>query len=239
MPTKLIPIADIIKNGWELYTENFQKFLIPILIMALPYAILFLLQYYGRTWAAIFIVIVFVSIIMIELWLGIYFILMIDKIYNKQKIDTNKLLEEAFKKIASYFWVCVLMALVIIAGLILIIIPGIIFTIWFNFAPYANVLENKKGITALKASKELVEKRWFATCWRLIVPPLLVYLIVMAIVIGLTFMVTGGQINNASIEQNLLINSLSTFIFILLSPLFISFSIILYNSLKETKQETL
>jgi len=237
MRTNLISISDIIKKGWELYTENFQKFLVPIITLIIPYIILYLLQYYGQSWAVIFILIIFVLIIMVDLWLGILFIQMIDKIYKKQTFNLNNLYKEAFQKIASYFWVCILTSLVILVGFILLIIPGIIFAIWFNFSPYINILEGKRGTMALKSSQELVKKRWGATFWRLLIPPLLVYLIVMAIVIGLTFMLTNGQINNASIEQNLLINGISTLIFLLLTPLFISFSVILYNSLKETLQE--
>jgi len=128
--------------------------------------------------------------------------------------------------------------LVTIIGLILLIIPGIIFAIWYAFAVYINIIETKdnKGWDALKRSKELVAGRWGATFWRIMIPALSIYLLSMIVVIGLMFMFTGGQINFEDSMHIAIYNTVTTIIFLALAPLFTSFYIILYNNLKETKK---
>ena len=235
MQKKLLSIPDIIKTGWELYIENFQKFLIPIVIVISPYIIFYLLQYLEGAAISILFLITFVLIIMIELWMTIFFIETINYIYNQQTFDLNKIYENAFKKISSYFWVSILTALIVTVGIIVFLIPGLIFAVWFSFSSYINVLEGQKGSKAIAASKELVRGRWGATFWRLIIPPLFIYAISMMIIFALTYMFTGGNINSESIEQSILVNALFTLIFSILTPLLVSFNVIIYNNLKKTK----
>jgi hypothetical protein len=121
-------------------------------------------------------------------------------------------------------------------------IPFLIFYVWFTFAPYINILENKKnkGWAALKNSRKLVKGYWDKILARLLLPPLFIYLIIMIIIIGLTYAITGGEVDLATPNSsaNLIINGLITVIFSFLSPLFIAFVIILYNSLKQVKAKT-
>lgn len=56
-----------------------------------------------------------------------------------------------------YLWVTILAVLCIIGGLILLIIPGIIFSVWFSFSYYVALLEDKRGADALRASKAYVK----------------------------------------------------------------------------------
>lgn len=238
MKNKLISITEITKQSWHLYVENLQFFLLPIAIMIIPLIGVMLLEYYNYFNIILFILVATLSIF-ISLWVSVLFTELIDKIHNKEKFNINELYHLAFQKIPSYLWVSFLSGLVIALGIFLFIIPFFIFAVWFAFAPYINVLENKnnKGWDALKNSKELVKGRWGKTFWRLLVPPLFVYVIVLIIIIGLTYAITGGNIdlNTPTSQANIVINSLSTLIFSFLSPLFMAFVIILYNNLKQTK----
>ena len=128
-------------------------------------------------------------------------------------------------------------------GLILLIIPGIIFMVWYYFSSYVNVLEVNKnnGLEALTSSKELVKGRWFKTLWRLIAPYLAIYLpvtILELIVVGILYVILSAL--NA--DENLYFyivtpfNIIFNFVGLCLLPLYLSFTIILYNNLKETKK---
>ncbi len=237
MVKNLISVSAIIKKGWQLYTENFQIFATPILIILAPYIILYLVQYFKVPGMAILTLILTLISIIINLWAAILFIIMIDKIYKKESFDINNLYKQARHKILSYLLVSILVFLIVLGGFILLIIPGIIFAIWYAFAVYYNILENKKGLTALKSSKKLVKGRWGKTAWRLIIPPLFVYFIVMIVATALIYLLTNGQIDMLSYEQNILLNALTTIILSILTPLFIAFTIYLFNSLKKTKQQ--
>ena len=230
-------ISAIMKKGWDLYTKNLQKFLVPIAIMIAPYLLYYLALYYGGPSIAVLMILLSIIMLVVNLWIAIVIIEMVNSAYKNQPFDLNKILESSFKKIPSYLLVAFLTGLIVMMGIILLIIPGIIFAIWYAFSVYINILEGKKGMEALNASKALVQGRWGATFWRLLAPAIAVYILVMIVVLVLSYIFTGGHFNTASLGQSILFNILSSVIFLILAPLFASFSVILYNNLKETKQQ--
>jgi len=60
----------------------------------------------------------------------------------------------------SFFKVYLLYALIIFSGLVFLVIPGIIFSIWFGFAPFILAREDVRGVDALLKSKEYVKGNW-------------------------------------------------------------------------------
>lgn len=54
-------------------------------------------------------------------------------------------------------WTSLLGGLIVFAGSLLLIVPGILFAIWFSLAPYVVIEEKLMGKAALKRSKQLVE----------------------------------------------------------------------------------
>jgi hypothetical protein len=59
-----------------------------------------------------------------------------------------------------------------LGGTLLLIIPGIIFAVWYSFTSYAVIFEVLKGLNAMRASKSLVVGRWWPILWRLAVATL-------------------------------------------------------------------
>lgn len=231
-------ISAIMRKGWDLYTKNLQKFLVPIGIMIAPYLLYYLVLYYGDPSIVVLMLLLTIIMLAVNLWIAIVIIEMVNSAYKNQAFDVNKLLESSFKKIPSYLLVAFLTGLIVMVGIILLIIPGIIFAVWYSFSVYQNILEGKKGMEALNASKALVKGRWGATFWRLIAPTLVIYILVMVVVLVLAFIFTGGHFDATSFGQSILVNAISSVVFLALGPLFASFSIILYNNLKETKQQS-
>lgn len=74
----------------------------------------------------------------------------------------------------------VLVALTVVGGIILLIVPGIIFAIWFCFVPYIVATEGKHGIEAMHLSHQLVRGRWWAVFARLVFPAFIFAFIVWA-----------------------------------------------------------
>ncbi len=67
----------------------------------------------------------------------------------------------ASKKTGSFAWIIFLESICILAGFILFVVPGIIFSVWFIFSTYMFVFEGKRGGAALSASRQLVKGYWW------------------------------------------------------------------------------
>lgn len=87
----------------------------------------------------------------------------------------------------SLFWVQLLMGLAILGGLLLLIVPGIIFIAWFSYAPYVVLEEGLKGRAALRRSRELARHRKLDTFGAMLVsnvPGVLAIIPVLGAIIG-------------------------------------------------------
>ncbi|GAI05360.1 unnamed protein product [marine sediment metagenome] len=112
--------------------------------------------------------------------------------------------------------VSLLTGLIVGLGFLLLIIPGIIFTIWFVFSTYTVICEDKKGFKALSRSKELVKGYWWPTAKR-----------VFALVIVTIPLSMGAQF----------IPYLGQFAYmILFIPFSVIYTYLVYQNLKEIKQ---
>ena len=74
----------------------------------------------------------------------------------------------ARRKLWAYVWLLSLIAYMIMGGYILLLIPGIIFIVWFWYAPYVLALEGTGGMTAMVRSREYVRGQWWSTFLRLL-----------------------------------------------------------------------
>jgi hypothetical protein len=73
---------------------------------------------------------------------------------------------QALRIFPAYLWVFFLLGLLVLAGSLLII-PGLIFTVWFFFAPIVLVVENVHGKAALSRSKQLSAGKFWSVVWRI------------------------------------------------------------------------
>jgi len=66
-------------------------------------------------------------------------------------------------KIIAYAWAGFLGIGIVSAGFVFFIIPGLVVSVWFILTTVLVMTENKRGLDALFASKELVKGRWRPT----------------------------------------------------------------------------
>ncbi|HVZ58155.1 MAG TPA: hypothetical protein VG935_00165 [Patescibacteria group bacterium] len=95
----------------------------------------------------------------------------------------------AFQKARSYALPLLLTSLlsfvIVMGGVLVFVIPGILFGIWFGFAVYAVVCEDKKGLLALHTSREYFRGRFWQILGRQIgihLPELVLSLILTSLV---------------------------------------------------------
>ena len=81
----------------------------------------------------------------------------------------------------------ILNALILIGGFILLIIPGVIFAVWFAFASFIFVAEGRTAVQSLSASKVLIKGKWWDVAARLFVLGLVTSLLSMIPLVGWLF----------------------------------------------------
>lgn len=83
--------------------------------------------------------------------------------------DIKQVFLTGWKKAWKYFLVTTAVGLIIFGGLILLIIPGIMFGVWFSFALFLAIDKNMGIKEALKQSKAMVKGRFWKVFGRFIV----------------------------------------------------------------------
>jgi len=110
----------------------------------------------------------FIGVIIIGLWTAISIILAVNQTITGKLLEVKQTLSQAWEKVGSYFGASLLAGLVVTLGFILLIIPGIIFSVWFGFATLFVVLGNLGPMDALKKSKSLVSGYFWPVVGRLL-----------------------------------------------------------------------
>ena len=104
--------------------------------------------------------------IIISIWIQVALIYAVKE--ENVGMGVKNLLMMVRSKMASYYWVVFLHAVIVFVGFILFVIPGIIFSVWFCLSQYALVFEGKKGMQALSRSRQLVKGYWWQVVGRLL-----------------------------------------------------------------------
>jgi len=143
---------------------------------------------------------------------------------NKENIGIRQSYKKALRKILPYWWTLFLLGLVVTGGLMLLLIPGIIFIIWFMFAAYILILEDTGGLNALLKSREYVEGHWWGVLWRYIF--IMVFFIIILVIPNLIIQLLKLTFLN-------FIFSLITYFVV--TPLIVIYTFLLYDSLRMLK----
>lgn len=101
--------------------------------------------------------------------------------------DELKIFKETKKYFWSYFWLSILTTVFVLLWALLLIIPGIIFSIFYSFAVYAFFFEGLTGMEAIRRSVNLVKNYWWAVFGRFIVIGIALYIFIMITSIPLYF----------------------------------------------------
>lgn len=121
----------------------------------------------------------------VQWWLYIGFIGMVLSVYNGQIPSVGQLFEQRGKTLWHYVVGTVLYTLIVIGGLILLIVPGIIWSIKFQYYTYFVVERGMLPVEALKRSAAITRGHKWALCGFFLLLGLLNLLGVIAVFVGL------------------------------------------------------
>lgn len=159
---KQLSITEIMSRAWKIFKENFKTIATIVLIIYIPINIILFyvpvedtlegMRSYFR------VIQLFESLIGIIATIAIALVV-------KSKMEGNVLgVKEALKQSLSKWGVVVgtniLLGIFLVGLTLLLIVPGIIYFIFWLFVTYTVVFNNKSGKAAMNYSKEIVSGRW-------------------------------------------------------------------------------
>jgi hypothetical protein len=174
----------LLRNTFRFYRRNFLTLFLTFLPAALPALILSL---YGSG-SILGMIYVYALSILLSLFMTIPFTVVISDICvgnppNILRAYRRILGRRTFKIVGTIL----LQFLLLLIGGVLLVVPGIIFWIWFLFTPIIVVLERVSGPSALKRSKNLGKSFYLKTLLLVTLLFALVYVIILVtgLVVGL------------------------------------------------------
>lgn len=96
------------------------------------------------------------------------YIAQIRVVSSEEEVSTISTYEYASKFLFSYIWVLILTGLCILAGFILLIVPGIVVAVWLSLTSFVLITGKAKGLEALRLSKRYVRGIWLQVFVRLL-----------------------------------------------------------------------
>lgn len=116
--------------------------------------------------SAVLFIALLVVYVLLYAWIQGAFILLFSK--DEAEPDVRTVIAEAKQFIGPLWWASILVGLIVIVGMFLLIIPGIIFAVWYSFTTMIVVLERLRGTDAMRKSKSYVQGRWWEIFFRVI-----------------------------------------------------------------------
>jgi len=151
---------------------------------------------------------------------------------NTVKNQENNLLEvckQTWKKIIPFWLLSIIYYSIFSVGIILLLIPGILFILWFNLCFWIFVDQDIKGFKALKLSRKYMKGNisYFLKKWLYLLIPYIILSIFLEIILKTT--------NSSDFVSSLIGNIFAA----LTGPIFTIYSYFIYQKIKSTKVKTI
>jgi len=170
-----MPIFELLANAYQLFRKNIWLYTGYAAWLLAPFAAFVLLSFAPEHWVVTAgIILASIFEMFLAIWISLIFMRLTDTIVKKKPIETQKIQKETLGLIRSSVRVMFFQIIIFLGGLILFVIPGLIFAVWFAFSQQSLVLDGEKDMNALAASKTLVTGRFFSVVWRLLGGPLII-----------------------------------------------------------------
>ncbi|MBI4034075.1 MAG: hypothetical protein HY378_00820 [Candidatus Brennerbacteria bacterium] len=186
---KLQSFGGLLRGAWHSYVERFRVlvgiFVVPAVII-LTASLIFLIP--GAASKAIGFLLVAVGIVTSF----VASLALVYSVFNNAGIGDSY--RFGFKNFFSFLWIVILVSLAVLGGFIMLIVPGLIFSIAFSFSVFVFVTEGARGIETLARSAGYVKGYWWPVFWRFL--GLGVITSIIALVIGLPSVLLGEAASN-------------------------------------------
>ncbi len=138
-------------------------------------------------------------------------------------VSTRSAYEYASKLLFSYIGVLIITALCIFAGLILLVVPGIVVAVWLSFSSFIVITGKAKGLEALRTSKRYVRGIWLQVFLRFIAAAFL------GMLVSSAFAILQNLFNDI-FNSNLVLENFINFVYqLIITPYFTVYGYELYK----------
>jgi hypothetical protein len=110
-----------------------------------------------------------IAMIILSIWMQAVIYESVRKVFSKESLEIKITLKSGWAKTWKFFLVGLALMFIIVFGLLLLIIPGIIFAVWFSFSQFIMISEGLGVRASLAKSKGLVKGRFWPIFGRFIV----------------------------------------------------------------------
>lgn len=109
------------------------------------------------------------AMIVVSIWMQAVIYESIRKVFSGESLEIKITLKSGWAKTWKFFLVSLALMFVVVLGFLLLVIPGIIFAVWFSFSQFILISEGLGVRASLAKSKKLVKGRFWQVLGRLIV----------------------------------------------------------------------
>jgi len=184
--TPSLSLSRILSLSWSIYLDHFLDILLVTLIINVPLNIA--LQFTGRFVNNVLVIIFSVLSVM-----AIVFI--VERAVNGETLSFSQALRLSTTRWASAIGTNLLAGIILLLLSLLLILPGIIWAVYYTFSSQVVALRNEGGKSALDYSKALVQGQW----GRVFGTGFILSLLAIAVIFGIGLVLnTGGS--NAVID---------------------------------------
>ena len=232
LPKEIVDIKaiEIFKKSFSLYKERFWTLFNISLLSGLIVFLQYIIETYSISVFSMFsnplisLLIIPVVFIIYLLFLSLGYATLLNTIISKE-INVFKAYKQTWNKILPFCFLAIIYSLICIFGTILLIIPGILFAIWFNLCFWIYIDQGIKGTKALKLSYKYMQgnavyyvKKWIFIIFTVSVPFIIFQYILKLVDTPLIIRVLITNLVNALIQ-----------------PITVIYSLFLYKYIKSTK----
>ncbi|KKW31265.1 MAG: hypothetical protein UY76_C0062G0006 [Candidatus Uhrbacteria bacterium GW2011_GWA2_52_8d] len=238
----LINPRELLRNTVCLYRAEFWMYVGYTAWLVVPTAAFYFASALPRGLATtVLIVLSILAQVFISLWMVVCIMRSTHMLASGQKIDLQKISQEAVRRIQPVLVVAFVQALIILGGVLMLIIPGILFWGWYAFAQLSAAIDDQRPIAALSASRALVQGRFFPVLWRLLAGPIVIGLLY-AFILGFVLLFLSnlfGQDASLVFSETppLWAQLIEVVADVFVIPLLVIYSVLLYGNLKTTALE--
>ena len=238
--SSLKSVVELLADSWKLYKKHMNMLaligVIPFIFEGAKMLLTpgFAIEYGFPMWITVILLVAVAVFAILSLVFNLVMPLAlasaVDEGLRNKKLDPARLYKTAFSNLIQYLFVVMLLVIVCVGGSVLLCIPGIIVSVYINFALFTFLFEDKHGIDALVMSAWYVRDLWWSVFGRKLAllfvsfVAMYVFIVISAcILIPLGFSLTVFGI------------IFELFVFMIIVPFMMTYLYVLYKDVKSVK----
>lgn len=191
-------IGGVLDSGFKLYREALPQAYVLAALAALVTAPVNLLQPYflsagvGGLIGTPGLVLIAVALAAVVLYAAL--IARIDAVARGAALTLGQAILLGAHRMAAMILSGLAAGIVVVVGLCLLVVPGLIFMIWFVFAPFALVIERRGPIDSLSYSHAIVRGHWWRTAALLTIIGIVLMVVYVLFALGVSIAVISDPV---------------------------------------------